>query len=42
MDGESYNQHDLWGQFRFAVIGGLLTHPPEQGGYRKSSTSFQS
>ncbi len=35
MDGESHNQHDLWGQFRFAVIGGLLTHPPEQGGLQE-------
>ena len=35
MDGESYNQHDLWGQFRFAVIGGLLTHPLEQGGLQE-------
>ena len=31
MDQESSNLPDPWGQFRFAVIGGLLTCPPEPG-----------
>jgi transposase InsO family protein len=31
MDQESQNLPDPWGQFRFAVIGGLLTCPPEPG-----------
>jgi len=31
MDHESQNHPDPWGQFRFAVIGSLLTCPPEPG-----------
>ena len=35
MDQESQNLPDPWGQFRFAVIGGLLTCPPEPGELQK-------
>lgn len=31
MDHESQNNPDPWGQFRFAVVGSLLTCPPEPG-----------
>jgi transposase InsO family protein len=31
MDHESQKHSDPWGQFRFAVIGGLLACPPEPG-----------
>lgn len=35
MDKKSQNLPDPWGQFRFAVIGGLLTCPPEPGELQK-------